>query len=932
MALELEKIFKDNIYQFIPHIGNLYFYNETDIFSKNPKDIRNNILNQSFKDIHQFEKFLKQKARRPNYDLYACFQPFNEALKALFPFLKKLKSEVNKGDIILNLWDRSGWMTTLLSGMFPDQHIITTWEGNKDILAYQGYHYWMKDQKNVTILFCDLNKPLPLKNNSIAFSVGLDVFHRFDQLAIMDEMLRLVKNEGAILFPHVHLSNSDPVPFFERGCQQNHGKDYQSAFDKLNITQNWDGYIFSEPKLFESNDIHINELIPLTSEPNTLDYNALIAILPKSWRGSKLSPFSMNDLSDIHNSRIIVNSLLNISLHQQKVFIDKNRFDGAMASFLKRHPVYVRRIKKLDNYSLTETATKIIFLAKNGLTINEISTSINICENNIINELKILEKLGLLQVLPISESGFRLQHYIMTQEFIIPKTEQTVKHLWDNAIKAFPDNTALISLQDDSEYTYADCSDIVETVINALLESGLNKGDKIIICNSLHIEAILLFWACMQIGVIVVPIAEHLSDDMYTSICTMTEAIMVFTNESHYSKHTHIFQNLETILFDYEEENPNYKYFANWINKENTKLHVIEPITYLDEGVILFTSGSTGEPKGVQLSQGNLYRSGRLITETFHWTKDDRFFAIGGLDGMSGLRNSSVSCLHIGASVVVPKEESVKNLFAITDSIESSQATILGSNPTLLRQVVKYKDKIRSQLDSLKILICTGNKLSNALRNDINKHYGLPIYNYYGLSETTGICTSQIPHSNLNNDSIGVPIDCIAQIVDENDVVQPPNHQGELRIFSNNLMQAYYKNVTQTEKVKKNGWFYTQDIAQYDQDGNILLLGRKRRIVKTATEELVYLDAIQQFLSEIDTIEDVYVCEFIKDDTEKIAAFITVKNKLIDNSPETKIKINKLLIEKFGLKRTPNQLEILETMPYSISGKLLKNQLLHDYI
>jgi acyl-coenzyme A synthetase/AMP-(fatty) acid ligase len=932
---EKKQTFKDSIHKLIPNIDNLYFFNEVDIFPESTSVSRSRILAHSFKNFYKYEHFLKQKGRRPLYDMYACFQPFNESLKALYPFLKKLKKQVKKEDVILNLWDRSGWLTNLLAGLFPEQQIITTWQGNKDILGYQGYHFWMKDLENVTVLFCDLNKPLPLKDKSIAFVVGLDAFHRFDQLLMMQELLRLVKNNGAILFPHVHLSNSEPEPFFERGCKQIHGKEYQSAFDLINKSTNWEGFVFSEPELFNANDITINTPFVVISNPNTKDYNALLALLPKPWKETALSSFSLKDIANPNKSRVLINILLNISLHHQKVIVDHGYFDGAMKSLLERHPVYVERIKGLEDFSLSELAIKMIYLAKRGLTVEEVSSTLNESENLVIKELEKLEKLGLLQVLPISESGIRLQNYIMSQEYIIPKREQTLKHLWESAVKSFPDNTAIISLQDESEFTYGDCNEILPRIMAVLQTEGLKKGDKIIICNTLHTEAVLLFWACIQLGIVVVPIAQHLADDAISTIVETTESEFIFTNQKFYSKKENILNNLKTILFDCEEDEQNEEliYFADWLNittENNSKIVNIAPI---DEAVILFTSGSTGTPKGVQLSHENLFRSGRLITETFHWKENDRFFALGGLEAMSGLRNSAISGLHVGSSVVIPKEDSATNLFTITEAIEVSQSTIMGSNPALLRQAIKFKDKIRGQLDSIKILICTGNKVSNQLRTDVKECYGLSILNYYGLSETTGICISQSPlDKSLDFDTIGKPIGCIAQIVDEDDNLVAVGEAGELRIFSDNLMQGYFKDPEQTQEAIKNGWFYTQDTARYIAGGYIQLLGRKRNIIKTSIEEIVYLDVIQEFISDLDFIEDTFVCSYDQDDTEKIAAFITLKSEFSTSEEAIKKNLNNLLIEKFGEKQIPNRLQVLAQLPYSPNGKLLKNKLLNELI
>jgi len=263
MNLPFKQIYNPRQLDFTPSIGNLIFYNESDIFPNKPLVDIEKKLAIVVEEEERYRGFLKKKGRRPNYDIYACYQPFNESFKAIFPFLKALRKTIKKGDTILSLWDRTGWQTNLLAGLFPEQHIVATWDGNKDVL------------------FCDLNKPLPIKNDSIAFSCGYDTFHNFDQSLLLDELFRVVKNDGAILFPHVHLTNSEPDPYFDRGCKQRHGTDYQTSFDHLAKTSSWQGYVFSEPELFKANDMDRSEDIMVVTNPDSPDYNATITLLPK---------------------------------------------------------------------------------------------------------------------------------------------------------------------------------------------------------------------------------------------------------------------------------------------------------------------------------------------------------------------------------------------------------------------------------------------------------------------------------------------------------------------------------------------------------------------------------------------------------------------------------------------------------------------------
>lgn len=926
----MENIFKDGFFDLIPRINNIYFFDRFDIFPGKAVAEETKAVKSKIRDPKEYETFLNQKARRPVFDIYASFQPFNEASKALYPFLKKLQTEVKKGDTILNLWDRSGWFTTLLAGLFPDQHIITTWDGNRDVLGYNGFIYWMKEHKNVSVVFCDLNSPLPFKENSINFSIGLDTLHRFDQSVFLSELDRVTVPNGAIIFPHVHMANSEPDPFFERGGKQIHGLDYQNAFELFYTQKNRDAYIFSEPQLFIENDIACNSSITLTSTPNTEDYNGLIALLPESWRNATLSAYSFKDIENISEARVIVNQLPNIDLHQQLVTIDKKEKDSTVNYLLDRHPIYEERINELHNYQLTELAAKIIYLAKQCLSILEISNTLEKNIDAIVNELGKLEKTGLVQVLPISESGVRLQNYLMTQQFTIPKDKQNLKSLWESAVAKFADNIAIIAQQDESEFTYSDCNDILETITNGLRASGLKKGDKIVICSKQHVESVLLYWACMQMGIVVVPIGTQLSTNNISFILEFSQAKFCFTNADFFKAHRSLFTNIKTIYFDSENEEEDGNSFSEWLEQEEIEQDNKTEIKSTDPAVIIFTSGSTGTPKGVELSHGNLYRSGRLVSENFQWEENDRYYALGGLESMSGLRNSAICSLHTGSSVIIPNENTNGNLFAIVESIALNNATLMGSNPALLRQFVKYKSKIGNQLSSIKTLICTGNKLTDELRESFKKSYNLPIYNYYGLSETTGICITQSLAEEPSTNSIGKPIECIAQIVDEEGAIVPINKEGELRIYSENLMQSYYNQRELTDKTIVNGWFYTQDAAKFNSDGNIELLGRKRNIIKTATEEIVYLDEIQEHIRQFNSIDDNVVCSFEKDDSEKIAAFIQLNKAVSIQEEVVKKEIRASIINELGKEKNPHQIIFMQELPYSDNGKILKNKLLDE--
>ena len=185
------------------------------------------------------------------------------------------------------------------------------------------------------------------------------------------------------------------------------------------------------------NDLKIKKTFPLQSNPNTTDYNGLIALLPSDSLNSNLSVFGINELTDVLKARIIVNELITINLHQQIIVVDSKNIDENVKHLFDRHPVYVERIKLENNYKLSVTEAEIIYLSQFGYTIEKIVEKLNKNVSTIIPILENLEKIGVIQVLPISEVGLKLQNYLMTQEYHSIQKNQNLKTLWENCLANF---------------------------------------------------------------------------------------------------------------------------------------------------------------------------------------------------------------------------------------------------------------------------------------------------------------------------------------------------------------------------------------------------------------------------------------------------------------------------------------------------------------
>lgn len=773
------------------------------------------------------ETNLEKKVNKPNYDIKACFLPFNEAINALYPFFKLLKSKLRPGDVILALEDRTGWMATLLSGIFPGCRVVSTCEENdgpswKDIPGYKEFNLWFQNEKNISVSFCDLNKPLPFADKSFSLVVGYDILHNFNPPLLISELLRVTIPEGAVVFPHVHLDNSVPEPYFERGDKQLHGLDYQSFFQKLSENGNRQGYVFSEAKLYMFNESGEEKAMNLISEPDTKDYNALIALLPNSWDSETLEVFNLRNIESVENSRILINHLLDINLHQQIV-----RVNGSLDFLFNRHPVYLKRIENSDGYLLDETSCKLLYWGQYCLTLAEIAIKLKCDIHEVVDICEKLESKNIIQVLPISENGLRLHNFICTQKYQVPYSEQNFRTLWLKAVDRYKDNI-LIYGEDGSELSYEDCNVITGNIIRSLKYSGLKKGDRVIFFCRANTEEVLTIWACLQAGITVVPVDHHTPEPILRQIFSAGNIKFSFVSNRTYNTAKQVFSTIPLIIFDEGNDLPpvnislekNAKYFSDWCTEETPETEDI--ISHSDEAVLIFIPLTAGRHTGVSLSHGNLLRTGRLSSETSHWEMSDKYFVLACMKTITGFRNCCFTPLMAGASIVIPSEEAFQNpIISIPETIFLSKSTILLINPSLLRSLIILKNRNSGPTDSIRIVTSIEN-IDGQLKKDFYDAFHININDYYNITEPTGFFVTQTAEKTGENQVYtGKQFDFIAQVIDEKDRIVPVEKTGKLRIYGENLME--FNNQPELAKeFFRNGWFYTGDIAKLTEDGNII--------------------------------------------------------------------------------------------------------------
>jgi acyl-coenzyme A synthetase/AMP-(fatty) acid ligase len=355
-----------------------------------------------------------------------------------------------------------------------------------------------------------------------------------------------------------------------------------------------------------------------------------------------------------------------------------------------------------------------------------------------------------------------------------------------------------------------------------------------------------------------------------------------------------------------------------------------------DPAVILYTSGSTGTPKGVVLSQHALCNSGKRVSEHFNWQSSDVFMNLGDLHSMSGLRNTCLAPLFSGSSMIIAQPEERNNVMHLFDLVFDLQIHYLGVAPTVVRQMnavasAERKDK----LASLRAVLCTGAPLAKDQLELFYRTYSKPVFNYYGLTETAGLCAGHNAETfSPTDNSIGKPVGAEFIIVPG----APHDRQdtGELVVKSDNLMMGYFKKEKETAEVLKEGCFFTGDLVRKRSDGCFEWLGRKKNTVKNIYSDLIHLEEIDRALEACPLIQEACACSYTRlEEDERIVAFIVPKEYPVEKEAGMIKDVKRHMDNRVGKNRAPWFYYIEETLPRNSMGKVQRQQLtekLHAYL
>jgi long-chain acyl-CoA synthetase len=341
-----------------------------------------------------------------------------------------------------------------------------------------------------------------------------------------------------------------------------------------------------------------------------------------------------------------------------------------------------------------------------------------------------------------------------------------------------------------------------------------------------------------------------------------------------------------------------------------------------DTAVILYTSGTTGKPKGAELTHFNLSRNSEIVSRTTCMVEQGDivlgalplFHSFGQTVGMN-------ASLRVGATLtLLPKFEPGEAL----EIMQRDRVTHFYGVPTMYGALLHHPDRESYDTSALRTCITGGASMPVEVLRGFEEAFGCEVLEGYGLSETSPVASSNHPGRPRKPGSIGTPLEEVEmKVVDEDDNEVAMGEVGEIVIRGHNIMRGYWQRPEATAEAMRGGWFHSGDMAKVDEDGYFFIVDRKKDLIIRGGYN-VYPREVEEVLYEHPKIREAAVIG-VPDDQwgEEIGAAV-VCHEGEELAPE---EVSRYVKERIAAYKYPRIVWFLDDLPKGPTGKILKREI-----
>jgi long-chain acyl-CoA synthetase len=487
-----------------------------------------------------------------------------------------------------------------------------------------------------------------------------------------------------------------------------------------------------------------------------------------------------------------------------------------------------------------------------------------------------------------------------------------IAHHVERGHHLFPDKIALIF--EDKSYTYKQLDQLANRVANGLRGLGIHKGDRVALFLPNIPEFVISYLGILKIGAIAVSVNVMLKTAEVSYILNDCAAKAIITTESLSEQVSEVgLAELQYILIAEGRANKGIS-LAQLMANASPDACAVE-MDCQAPACILYTSGTTGFPKGATLSHGNVVSNIYSANRCYRIQKSDRlllYLPLFHCFGQNAILNSG---LNACATIILQRKFDLEQAF---ETIATHNVTMFFGVPTVFIKMLNA-DASGYNLESVRYYFSAAAPMPVEVAQNWQNKYGFVIHEGYGLTETS-------PFASYNHDlkyrpgSIGTPIENVEmKIVDDDGHQVLPGELGEIAIRGPNVMLGYWNRPWETAQVIKNGWFHTGDIGRMDEDGFFYIVDRLKDMINVFGFK-VYPTEIENIIYQHPAVAECAVYGVSELGSEIIAANIVLKT----GYEITEEQIINFCSERIAAYKIPHRVKFVNSIPKNPTGKVLK--------
>ncbi|MGG0656666.1 class I adenylate-forming enzyme family protein [Rummeliibacillus pycnus] len=468
--------------------------------------------------------------------------------------------------------------------------------------------------------------------------------------------------------------------------------------------------------------------------------------------------------------------------------------------------------------------------------------------------------------------------------------------------------------------TYAEFYEQAKRLAGYFQLKGYQKEDIIAVYLNNSDYFLVCYYACQLGGFSVMPVNTKLAAPEVEYIFTHSEAkALIYDTE------------MESILNEVPEAFTRFKDYLQVGGKDTFAEVIVDKSIQFKEQkieddtttVVFYTSGTTGKPKGVMLTVGNVEAAAEIWGESMGLNGDDRMQIVTPLFHCAASHVLSIPVIYAGGTIVI--EEAFSKELTM-NTLEQENITIFFGVPAMYSILLNTPRMRELQLPNLRLFTYGAAPMPYELVKKVKTLYpNVKVQNLYGQTENSPAATSLLDHQALEKiGSVGAPLPRTqVQVVDEFGKPLPVGLVGEIVVKGPQVMKGYLKNEEATTRTLKDGWLYSGDLGRFDEDGLLYIVDRKKDMINRSGEN-VYPVEVEEVLYQIPELLEGAVIGIPHEIYGEVPKAFVVLKEGQQLSEQDIIAFCSKRLAKYKL---PHEVELVGSLPRNASGKVLKNVL-----